>query len=172
MKKKLLIGFSAILIIVLVLAFTPSSLQRHDNSIIVQASTQTAWKVISDVGNYERYATGLTDAAIVSGEGVGMIRSCSDETGTWQETCTAWKEGRSYTFRVDVNTGFPYPFKVFNGTWSVDKRGEDSSLVSISFDYQFPYRWMYWFFDSDTHKFIDAGNTNLLNNWKKAIQGS
>ncbi len=169
MKRKLLIGFTVAIVALLVFAFTPSVIDNHQDEIIVEAPVQIVWQVVADVGNYYKYATGLSESPVISGKGLGMVRSCSDESGTWQETCTAWDEGESYSFRVDVNSGFPYPFTVFNGTWSVEESGRYGSKIIVSFDYQFPYRWMHWFYNEDTHGFISKGNETLLTNWKAEV---
>ncbi len=168
-KFKVLIGAGITLTLLIVVAFSPSTIEPHVTSKKLDASKAQAWAVISDVGNYHQYATGLSSVTIVSGSGEGMVRSCSDEQGTWQETCTAWEEGTSYSFEVDTGSGFPYPFKKFNGTWTVNQVDQVSSILLIEFEYQFPYRWMSWFFNEDTHKAIDLGNQTLIDNWERKI---
>ncbi len=168
-KVKVLIGIGLALLVFVGTAFTPSSIERHVTRKQITAPKAKVWEVISDVGNYHQYATGLSSVTIVSGKGQGMVRSCSDEQGSWQETCTAWDEGTSYSFDVDTGSGFPYPFKVFNGTWTVNDLNGHTSELLISFEYQFPFRWMSWFFNSDTRVAIDQGNQTLVNNWEQAI---
>ncbi|MEP1095866.1 MAG: SRPBCC family protein [Cyclobacteriaceae bacterium] len=168
-SRVLLIGIAALLLIVAVAAFTTPEVEIHEDVRTLTASKEIVWEVISDVPNYHNYATGLSGVTIISGEGKGMIRACSDELGTWKETCTSWDEGSSYSFRVDTGTGFPYPFKKMIGTWSVYEIDENFSEIIVRFEYQFPYRWMHWFFNDDTHKAFDEGDKTLLDNWEKAI---
>lgn len=171
MKKSrvVFLGIALLLVIVCVAAFTAPAIEKHQNSRILSASKEAVWQVISDVGNYHQYATGLSGVTIVSGSGEGMVRSCSDELGSWKETCTRWDEGNSYSFNVDTGSGFPYPFKKMEGTWSVKEIDENFSELLIEFEYQFPYRWMSWFFNDDTHQAFDEGDKTLLDNWEKAI---
>lgn len=171
MKKSriLLLAFSALLIVVIISALKTPQIESHQNKVVVNAPKDIAWSVISDVSNYDRYAQGLTDVHIVAGEGKGMVRSCSDPTGTWTETCTAWEEGKLYSFNVDVESGFPYPFKTFRGTWSVEETSSTSSVIVVDFEYQFPQNWMAWFYNEDTHALIDEGNADLLANWTNHI---
>lgn len=168
-KVKILLGIGVSLLILIVVAFTPPTTERHTTRKVISTDKPQVWEVISDVGNYHQYATGLSGVTIMSGKGKGMVRSCSDEQGSWRETCTAWDEGTSYSFDVDTGSGFPYPFKKFNGTWSVNELDDTSSELVIEFEYQFPYRWMSWFFNEDTHRAIDEGNQTLTGNWEKKI---
>ena len=170
-KFKIIIGAGVLLVGVTIASFAPGPIESHVSKKMLSASKEVAWEVISDVGNYHRYATGLSSVTIVSGAGEGMVRSCSDEQGSWQETCTAWDEGTSYSFDVDTGSGFPYPFERFNGTWTVNTVDPDGMFTEliISFEYQFPYRWMSWFFSEDTHAAIDDGNQTLIENWEDEI---
>ena len=43
----------------------------------VKATKSDAWTVISDVANYHKVAPNIDDVKIISGNGEGMIRSCS-----------------------------------------------------------------------------------------------
>ncbi len=172
MKKstKIILGIAALIIVFVIVAFTPPSVETHrDSRMMIPSSKEVVWEVIADVGNYHRYATGLDNVTIVSGSGEGMVRSCSDEQGAWLETCTAWNEGNSYSFNVDPGTGFPYPFKMMQGTWSVQSIDENLSEIQIEFNYQFPYRWMKWMFSKATHEAFDEGDKTLLDNWENAV---
>lgn len=169
-SKVKLIGFSALLIIILIVAFTPPGIESHETKRLIIAPRGIVWSVIADIENYHKYATGLTEVAIVSGKGEGMVRACSDATSTWTETCTKWVEGESYSFDVNTGTGFPFPFDIFNGTWSLEKQSEEETLIIVNFKYQFSYRWMKWFYNDDTHIAIDEGNATLLDNWTRKIK--
>lgn len=169
-SKVKLIGFSVILIIILIIAFTPPGIEAHETKRLMNAPHGIVWSVIADIENYHKYATGLTEVKIISGKGEGMVRACSDAISTWTETCTKWVEGESYSFDVNTDTGFPFPFDIFNGTWSLEKQSEDETLIIVNFKYQFSYRWLKWFYNDDTYMAIDKGNTTLLNNWSKKIK--
>lgn len=169
-SKKIVLVVGVLIVGLVIVAFTPPPIETHrDSRMMIPASKEVVWKVIADVGNYHRYATGLDNVTIVSGSGEGMVRSCSDEQGAWLETCTAWDEGNSYSFNVDPGTGFPYPFKLMKGTWSVHSIDENFSEIRIEFNYQFPYRWMSWMFSDATHEAFDEGDKTLLDNWENAV---
>jgi ribosome-associated toxin RatA of RatAB toxin-antitoxin module len=166
--KKTMLSIVAIIAVALLIALTPSSIESHTKEKIVQADRETVWKVISDVGEYEKFATGLHDVTILSGEGKGMIRACSDPNGSWQEVCTSWDPGKSYTFEVDVNSDdYPYPFKVLIGTWSVEEISLTQSKIIVTFQFKFGQRWMSWMFSEATHEVFEKGD--LLDNWEKEI---
>jgi len=168
-SKVLLLSFTGLLVIALILALTPSSIETHTNQKLVKAPRNIVWNVISDVANYHHYATGLSDVQILSGQGEGMLRSCSDDHSTWTETCTAWHEGSHYAFNVNMDSDFPYPFRIFNGRWSVEEKDPDQTFIVVEFEYQFPQRWMQWLYGDDTHALIDEGNASLMENWVKRI---
>ncbi|HMB64042.1 MAG TPA: SRPBCC family protein [Eudoraea sp.] len=167
--KGLLLGLALFVLIALVVAFTPPGMESHSDERIIRAPKEIVWAVIADVGNYHQYATGLTGVRIISGEGVGMVRSCSSEEGTWTETCTAWDEGSMYAFDVNTEAGFPFPFKVFNGKWSLEEYGHGATRLRVGFEYQFPQRWMHWIFSEATHTAIREGNQNLMDHWEDKV---
>jgi len=169
-SKVILIGFSALLIIILTVAFTPPGIETHETKRLINAPRGIVWSVIADIENYHKYATGLTEVTILSGKGEGMVRACSDATSTWTETCTKWVDGESYSFDVNTGTGFPFPFDIFNGTWSLVKQSEEETLVFVNFEYQFPYKWMRWIYSDDTHVAINKGNNITLDNRTKKIE--
>ena len=152
------------------MAFTPPETEIHETKRIINAPSEIVWSVIADIENYHKYATALTGITILSGKGEGMVRACSDATSTWTETCTKWIEGESYSFNVNTGKDFPFPFDVFNGTWSLEEQSEGETLIIVKFKYQFSYRWMRWIYSNDTHMAIDEGNATLLDNWTKKIK--
>ena len=94
-----------------------------------------AWNIISDLEKYAHYAPNLSSAKVVSGEGVGLVRRCTDSRGgEWNETCVLWEEGRIYSIQVDTSD-YPYPFKSMQGTWGVEPEG-DGSKVTMKFEFQ------------------------------------
>ena len=127
------------------------------------------WSVISDAGNYHRYATGLHDVKILSGEQEGMVRSCTNDTGTWSETCTDWQEGERYTFEVHTEADdYPFPLKTMRGTWFINSVENESVEFGVQFDYQLPYRWMHWLYNGAVRN--NFKNGAVLDNWKKEIE--
>lgn len=110
-------------------------------SIVVQAGQAEVWKVISDVGNYKEAATGLDHTEVLSGEGVGMVRSCATGKRSWTESCTAWEEGKEYTFQVHTEAeGYPFPLDFLQGTWSLDALGPEETRITAVFRFRFKRR--------------------------------
>jgi len=159
-----------VIALLMVWALTPPANATHGSKRVVSAAKKVVWPVVSDVANYHKYANGLTAVEILSGNGEGMIRTCSDEFDTWSETCTKWVEGEAYAFSVNTEDGFPFPFKHFSGTWTVTELLPEETEIAIEFDYQFDYRWMNWFLSGATRAAIEDGNDQLLDNWEQKIK--
>ncbi|MEE8601714.1 SRPBCC family protein [Euzebya tangerina] len=99
--------------------------------------TAAMWAVVSDLDSYADHVEALASTPVLRGSGVGAVRQCvttSDQR--WQETVTAWDDGRSYEIEVDTST---YPvvlrgvFRRFTGVWRVEPVGEDGSRVCMDF---------------------------------------
>lgn len=140
---------------------------------LVHASRDRVWNVIADVANYHKVAPNIGDVKILSGEGVGMRRACADHQGrTWQETCTVWEPGKSYTFVVDTKAAnYPYPLSVMEGTWGVKEARAGESIITLTFRYDVKYpQPIKWFLNSlyIRHQFRTICK-QLLNNWEKEI---
>lgn len=110
-----------------------------ERSLFVAAPISRVWEVVSAADEYHRHTATLARTAIVSGEGEGAVRHCVDVSGReWYETCTTWKQGREFSFEVEVST---YPstyralFRAFRGTWRVDPI-DGSAVVTVRFDAQ------------------------------------
>jgi ribosome-associated toxin RatA of RatAB toxin-antitoxin module len=105
-------------------------------SRLVNAPKDIVWEVISDLNSYADYAPNLSRSVVLSGEGVGLIRRCTDtHGGEWNETCVLWEEGRQYSIQVDTSD-YPYPFTHFQGTWELEERSDGRVLITMRFDYQ------------------------------------
>ena len=167
-KKPLLISLLTIVLIPLA-SFSSASREVFQMKKIISAPKEASWEVISDVANYHRYATGLNEVFVVSGKEKGMIRSCSDAKGVWRETCTLWEEGRIYSFEVDTKSGYSYPFTYMKGTLSVDGIDEHFSEITVQFEYEMPYKWMSWIYNSATQEALTKGTRDLLLNWESEI---
>ena len=52
----------------------------------------------------------------------------------WLETCTGWRDGRSFTFEIDTSD-YSYPLSRMTATWSADPVG-NGSLIRMRFAYE------------------------------------
>ncbi len=138
---------------------------------IVRADKKSVWELISDVGNYHMFAPNIDDVQIISGEGLGMVRTCSHGADTWAETCTLWSEetGYAYTVQTDV-ADYPYPFKFLNGLWEVEAIDNASTKIVMCFDFQYKHSIqnlvLHPFFRT---RFFSIAE-KLLDNWEVALK--
>ncbi len=138
---------------------------------VIKADKESVWKVISDVGNYDKVAPNIDAVKIISGEGRGMVRSCSHGNDSWSEICTMWVEEKSYSFEVNTSaTDYPYPFKFLKGTWEVQGLDRGTTKIIMLFDFQYKRKYQNWllhpFLKSRFSKTAEA----LLDNWQKIIE--
>jgi hypothetical protein len=106
-----------------------------DASRVVAAPRELVWDLISDQRLYGEIAMNLSSAEIIGGEGVGMIRQCTNAQGqSWRETCIDWQEGYSYAFEVDTSN-YPYPLAKVTGTWAVEEVG-NGTRIKMHFDFE------------------------------------
>jgi len=85
-------------------------------SRVINASKSATWEIISDVAGYAKYAPNIDHLKILSGQGKGMIRECSNKDGHWREICTAWQLEDYYDFEINTQEkDYPYPFKMLTG---------------------------------------------------------
>lgn len=103
----------------------------------VNAPSERAWAVVSDVDGYAEFAGTLNRSVVVSGRGVGMVRRCEDKAGIcWLETCSRWEPGRAYAFDVDTSgPKYPLPLRTMRGDFEVDPEGPSSSTIRILFTF-------------------------------------
>jgi hypothetical protein len=103
----------------------------------VNAPAKRAWLVVSDVTRYAEVAGTLHRSAIVSGEGVGMVRRCEDVKGVcWLETCTRWEPGKAYAFEVNTRAPrYPLPLESMRGDFEVDPLDLSRSIIRIRFTF-------------------------------------
>ena len=85
------------------------------------APAARVWQVMSDQAGYAAVADNLSRSEIVEGEGLDMVRRCTDTKGkSWRETCTLWDAGRAFAFRVHTEAAdYPYPIAELTGEWSL-----------------------------------------------------
>ncbi len=137
---------------------------------VVKASKKTVWDVITDIENYHEVASNIDKVEIVSGEGEGMVRSCSHGNDSWTETCTLWEDQNQYSFVVDTNApDYPYPFKYLKGTWKVNEINTRETEIIMIFDFEFkkPYQKLL-LYPMLKWKFSKVAQ-NLLKKWEKII---
>ena len=138
---------------------------------IVKANKKSTWKLISDVGNYALFAPNIDEVKIISGEGIGMIRTCSHGKDTWSETCTLWTDEKEYAYVVHTTEpDYPYPFKFLNGFWSVEEVDETTTKIVLRFEFQYKNKiqniLLHPLFRTKFFKIAEA----LLANWKNELE--
>jgi ribosome-associated toxin RatA of RatAB toxin-antitoxin module len=137
----------------------------------VRSDRNRAWEVISDLENYHNIAPNIDETHIVSGEGEGMVRTCSSGDHSWSETCTEWKPGEQYTFLINTSApDYPYPLKYLRGTWGLNTISD--SIVEIEMVFEFEYK--HFIQSIIVHPFMGSWFRkvceNLLDNWKQKIE--
>jgi len=138
---------------------------------IVKASKPAVWKVIADVANYDKVAPNIDDVKIISGEGQGMVRSCSHGKDSWTETCSMWQEEKTYSFEVNTAApNYPYPFKFLKGTWEVQEIDSTTTKIVMLFDFEYKHG----FQNILVHPLLKGKFTKtaheLLDNWQKMLE--
>jgi len=105
---------------------------------IVNANKKRVWNTISDIENYHKVAANIDNVEIISGEGEGMVRSCSHGKDSWSETCTLWENEKQYSFLIDTQSpDYPYPFKNLKGTWKIDEIDKSKSEITMEFEFEY-----------------------------------
>lgn len=138
----------------------------------VKASKQDVWKLISDVANYDKVAPNIDAVRIISGEGRGMVRSCSHGKDSWSETCSLWIEEKSYSFVVNTKApDYPYKFLTsLQGTWEVQAIDSTTTKIAMYFDLQYRHKYQNWLLHPILKgKFKKTAN-ELLDNWQKMLE--
>lgn len=145
---KIIIGIVA-LIVMFMGVNQAKALAKIDNNLdkkgkqwrferIVKADKIRTWKLISDVGNYALFAPNIDEVKIISGDGLGMVRTCSHGKDTWAETCTLWTDEKEYAYVVHTTEpDYPYPFKFLNGFWAVEEIDKNTSKIVLRFEFQY-----------------------------------
>jgi ribosome-associated toxin RatA of RatAB toxin-antitoxin module len=139
----------------------------------VKANQEKTWKVISDVANYHKVAPNIDDVKIISGEGKGMVRSCSHGKNSWKETCTAWVDKKAYSFEVDTFVpDYPFPFKSLKGTWEIEDLGNHSTIIKMNFEFQYKRKFQNWLLHPLLKNKFSKVAEELLDNWQSIIEKS
>ncbi len=138
---------------------------------IIKADKQSVWRAISDVANYDKVAPNIDAVKIISGEGRGMVRSCSHGKDSWSETCSIWIEEKAYSFEVNTSApDYPYPFKFLKGTWEVHEIDSSTTKIVMFFDFQYKRKYQNWILHPLLKGKFSKTAEELLNNWQKMLE--
>lgn len=138
---------------------------------IIQADKQAVWKVIADVANYDKVAPNIDAVKIVSGEGRGMVRTCSHGKDSWSETCSMWIEEKAYSFEVNTTApDYPYPFHYLKGTWEVQELDSATTKVTMLFDFQYARNYQNWLIHPLLKGKFSKTAEELLGNWQAMLE--
>lgn len=138
---------------------------------IIKADKQSVWKIISDVANYDKVAPNIDAVKIISGEGRGMIRSCSHGKDSWSETCSMWIEEKAYSFEVNTSApDYPYPLKFLKGTWEVQEIDSSTTKIVMLFDFQYKRKYQNWLLHPLLKGKFSKTAEELLDNWQKILE--
>jgi len=176
MKKTLLS-----ILVVLVAAFISGTIFLVSNDELmtyevrrqIAAPKEIVWKHISQVGEFHHIATGLHEVKILSGDGLGMVRRCTDKEGkSWNETCILWDPGKSFIFEVDTKAkDYPLPMDRITGTFTIESVDPINSTIVVRFDFKM--KWQYkaisWLFGRKMKEQSDKNSKEMLDNWENTI---
>jgi len=138
---------------------------------IINASKENTWKVISDVSNYHKVAPNIDSVEIISGEGEGMVRSCSHKKDNWTEVATLWEEGEQYSFKVNTDAeDYPYPLKFLQGTWKVEEVTASQTKVTMVFEFTYKHTIHNLLIHPFMKKQFNKICQELLDNWQKELE--
>lgn len=138
---------------------------------VIKANKKSVWKLISDVENYDKVAPNIDAATIISGEGSGMVRSCSHGKDSWTETCTMWIEEELYSFEVNTSApDYPYPFKFLKGTWKVQEIDNNTTKIIMLFEFQYKRKYQNWLLHPFLKSKFSKIAEELLGNWQKILE--
>ncbi|AUP78321.1 type II toxin-antitoxin system RatA family toxin [Flavivirga eckloniae] len=138
---------------------------------VINASKENTWKTISDVANYHQVAPNIDSVEIISGEGEGMVRSCTHKKDKWTEIATLWDEGEQYSFKVNTDAeDYPYPLKYLQGTWKVEKISGYQTKITMVFEFTYKRRIYNLLIHPFMKKQFDKICRELLDNWQNELE--
>lgn len=123
------------------------SLYRHCILVGVNASADTMWESVSQIGEIARHMPTLKSSKIRDGASPesGCVRECEDRSGKrWAEQCTVFDpEARGFDveFLCD-EPGFPFPASEMRGGWRVVSEGQSSCEVMVWWELRPKPRWL------------------------------
>lgn len=137
----------------------------------VNSNRPTVWKVISDLNNYHNIAPNIDETHIVSGEGKGMVRTCSHGGNSWSETCTIWEPGQKYSFVIDTAApNYPYPLKFLQGTWGAQSSGNGKTDIEMLFEFEYKHPLQALLIHPFMGSWFSGVCEELLDNWERKIE--
>lgn len=137
----------------------------------MSATRASVWKVISNVANYHEVSPNVDDVVIISGEGEGMVRSCSHGKNSWTETCSLWEEEKEYTFEVNTAApDYPYPFNYLKGNWKVQEIDDSQTKVIMLFEFEYRKKFQNWLLHPILKKKFSKTAEELMTNWQRQIE--
>lgn len=137
---------------------------------IVPGNNIKVWNIISDVANYHHVAPNIDDVQIISGNGEGMVRQCTQGKSSWTEDCVKWNDGEEFSFKVNTDDpSYPFPLSFLQGTWKVAPANNGESKIEMVFEFQYKRK----AFNVLLHplmapKFRSIAE-ELLDNWEKKL---
>ncbi len=138
---------------------------------VIKANKQSVWKAISDIANYDKVAPNIDAVKIISGEGRGMVRSCTHGKDSWSETCSMWIDEKAYSFEVNTSApDYPYPFNFLKGTWEVQEIDSITTKVTMLFDFQYKRKYQNWLLHPLLKGKFSKTAEELLDNWQKMLE--
>jgi len=136
----------------------------------VNGDRDTVWNVISDLNNYHNIAPNIDETHVVSGEGEGMVRSCSSGGNSWSETCTVWEPGRKYSFLIDTSApDYPYPLQHLQGTWGVNPSSNGKADIEMLFEFEYKHPIQALFIHPFMGSWFTGVCEELLDNWEQEL---
>lgn len=117
---------------------TPEGRKRLVYQRTINADKEMVWKVVSDVSNYHRVAPNIDAVEIISGQGEGLVRSCTHGSASWTEVATLWEEGEQYSFQVRTEAkDYPFPLSHLTGNWKVEEVSEAMTKITMTFEFEY-----------------------------------
>ena len=137
----------------------------------VHAPLEVVWQLVSDVGDYAKYAPNIDSSTVISGEGFGLVRECGSKEGRWQELCTSWHDNESYEFEVQTEASdYPFPFKILRGKWSVDSINDKHTIIRMEFKVKFKNKVVGWLLYPVMKIQFMKVCEKLLDNWQTTAE--
>mgnify|MGYP006267595701 CR=1 FL=1 len=137
----------------------------------VAAAPAEVWPVISDVANYHRVAPNIDRVEILSGSGRGQVRRCAHAGQQWTETCTLWREGEAFAFRVDTAAAdYPYPFASLSGHWEVQPAAAGSANLKMTFSFRYKHVFQSVLLHPLLRRRFAKIAGQLLDNWQQQLE--
>lgn len=137
----------------------------------INSDRATVWKAISDLNNYHNIAPNIDETHIVSGEGEGMVRTCSHGGNSWTETCTVWEPGQEYSFLIDTAApDYPYPLKFLQGTWRAHSSGNGKTDIEMLFKFEYNHSIQALLIHPFMGNWFSGVCEELLDNWEREIE--